>query len=388
MNETLKSPEDVPYQKSTPIPVDWLRMDRENPRLVSVEPDAPDHQVIAQLYLREELGELLQSIAANGYMDIEPMIVTIEPGNDIFTVLEGNRRLAAIRLFREPELAGEIRSKQNVKIPVPEISEEFAETLNYVSVYRVDSRESARSFIGFKHINGAARWESYAKAKFAADWFRKGGVDLPEIAEKIGDKHDTIKRMVSAIYVLEQAEQKQLFSVENQLSGRFNFSHLYTALSRTNYMNFLGLETAWSRYEPTPNPVPEDHEENLRELMSWMYGSREENQEPLIKSQNPDIKRLGEVLCSAEGLAMLRAGKDLDEAHASTEEAEDKLSASLIRARSTLREAANNLRGYDGNDNSLLDIAGDVHETAEMIYERMKKKNRDARKRDFHEDED
>ena len=49
-----------------------------------------------------------------------------------------------------------------------------------------------------------------------------------------------------------------------------------------------------------------------------------------------------------------------------------------IRARSVLREAANSLRGYDGRDQSLLNIAEDISETAETIYERMRKKFRDA----------
>ena len=54
------------------------------------------------------------------------------------------------------------------------------------------------------------------------------------------------------------------------------------------------------------------------------------------------------------------------------------LSGSLIRARSVLREAANSLRGYDGRDQSLLNIAEDVSETAQTIYDRMRKKFRNA----------
>ena len=52
--------------------------------------------------------------------------------------------------------------------------------------------------------------------------------------------------MVSAIYVLEQAREEGLFEVEDRLPPKFNFSHLYTALSRSPYMDYLGLEAAWS----------------------------------------------------------------------------------------------------------------------------------------------
>ena len=79
---------------------------------------------------------------------------------------------------------------------------------------------------------------------------------------------------------------------------------------------------------------------------------------------------------------MLRAGRTLTEAHACTHSADEKLSSSLIKARGMLREAVNSLRGYDGQDQSLLNIAEDISETAETIYSRMKKKNKDAMGKD------
>lgn len=374
----MNNPNDVPLADTTKVSVDWLKLDRQNPRLVGISARTTEESIVAQLYRGEELGELLQSIAANGYQDIEPLIVLLDPTDQKFTVLEGNRRLAAIRLFREPALLDAIAKSERLKIGVPEISPVVEATLAEVSVYRVPDRDAARSFIGFKHINGAAKWESYAKAKFAADWYKPGNVSLEEISEKIGDRHDTIKRMVAAIYVLEQAERQSVFSLSDRKITKFNFSHLYTALSRTTYMTYLGLETAWSRYDPQPDPVPADRLDQLREVLVWIYGSKEDNKEPIIQSQNPDIKNLGETLASAEGLHILRAGGTLTEAHASTRPADETLSAALIRARSTLREAANSLRGYDGRDQSLLNIAEDVSETAQIIFDRMRKKYRDA----------
>ena len=122
--------------------------------------------------------------------------------------------------------------------------------------------------------------------------------------------------------------------------------------------------------------------DRLREVLVWIYGSKEDNKEPVVQSQNPDIKNLGETLASAEGLHILRAGGTLAEAHASTRAADETLSASLIRARSVLREAANSLRGYDGRDQSLLNIAEDVSETAQTIFDRMRKKFREAKEDD------
>ena len=366
-----------PIREVRSVSVDSLVLDWRNPRLIGLDVDASESEIIAQLYRDEDLSELLQSIAANGYLDIEPLVV-VHDGRDHLTVLEGNRRLAAVRLYRDPELARRVTAECGVRIVVPEMPHEHRPTLERVSVYRVAVREDSWSFIGFKHINGAARWESYAKAKFAAEWYRQDETSLAEIAGRIGDKHDTIKRMVNAVYVLEQAENGGVFSIEDRVTQRFSFSHLYTALSRAPYMDFLGLEAAWSRFDPKSDPIPEEHLDRLKEVLHWIYGSKAESVEPVIQSQNPDIKRLAEVLNSPEGLLVLRETRSLANAHASTQSVERKFSGALLRARDEIRDASNNLRGFDGKDTTLVEIAGDVSETAQAVHLRLMRRVRDA----------
>ena len=369
-------------ETTTKVPVGRLRLDRGNPRLVGEAADASDEWIIARLYRSAELDELLQSISANGYLDIEPLVVIQAADADGLTVLEGNRRLATLRLLREPALVRGIETAEKLSIPVPAVDDAVRATLDEVSVYRVADRESARAFIGFKHINGPAKWDAYAKATFAAEWYRAGqadGVALEQIAAAIGDRHDTVKRMVSAIYVLEQARENRLFDIEDRYARKFNFSHLYTALSRSQYMEFLGLEAAWARHDPRPDQVPHEKLDRLKRVLVWIYGSKADEVEPVVRTQNPDIKRLGEVLVNAEGRHVLEQGRSLDTAHASTVTADTRFTASLLRARDAIRDAAGSLRAYEGQDQSLLDIADDIRETAEIVHSRMAKKRRDAR---------
>ncbi|MCY4287718.1 MAG: ParB N-terminal domain-containing protein [Aestuariivita sp.] len=381
MRRTNIRPSDVvPIEETKIVSVDWLVLDRENPRLVGYESVRSDEEIISQFYKKEELREILQSIAANGYLNIEPLIVLAH--EESFTVLEGNRRLAAIRLFREPELIERIFDQEKLRINLPPIETSKIETLQAVSVYRVAQRDDARSFIGFKHINGAAKWDSHAKGKFAADWYRNGQVPLEQIAERIGDQHATVKRMVHAIYVLEQAENSSIFSIDNRVNPKFNFSHLYTALSRAPYIEFLGLGDAWSNFELKPNPIPSEKEDNLRDVLMWLYGSKEDDLQPVVTSQNPDIKHLGEILLNAEGLNVLRANRNLTEAYASVRPAEERFVEGLLKARGEIRNVANSLRGFDGRDASLVEIAEDIEETIQTIVARMRKKVRSFEERE------
>ncbi len=360
------------------VAVERLRLDRHNPRLVGGATAVSDEAIIARLYRTAELDELLQSISTNGYLDIEPLVAVAAPDGDALVVLEGNRRLATLRLLREPDLVGRIDSSEKLKISVPKFEDAVRPTLDRVTVYQVASREEARPFIGFKHINGPAKWDAYAKARFAADWYRHEGVTLEQIAEAVGDRHATVKRMVSAMYVLEQASQEDLFQIDDRDTPKFNFSHFYTALSRSQYMDYLGLEPGWTKHDPRPDQIPQEKLPQLKKVLVWIYGSESADTRPAVRVQNPDIKRLGEVLAQTEALHVLEQTGDLDQAHASTESVDSRFTAALIRSRDSIRDAAGALRAYDGKDQSLLDIAEDVKETADTVVQRMTKKRREA----------
>jgi len=361
-----------------PVPVinDLLRLDKHNPRLVdSAISQGGDDAIILSLYQSGELKELIQSISANGYLDFEPLVVILTEDNNALIVLEGNRRLAAIKLLSDPERA------KKLNIPVPEISKEILASFEAVRVIRVEDRIAARPFIAFKHINGPHRWDSYAKAKFAAEWFQNeknrlgDDASLTAIAESIGDSHDTIKRMVAAIYVLEQAKEAALFSVEDRFHPKFNFSHLYTALSRSEYMRHLGLGEKWRTFDPEPNPVPVEKLKELKEVLIWIYGSAPDKVEPVVRSQNPDIKRLARVLAQTKAIHVLRSSQNLDEAHGESIPISEKFADALVMADDFVKVALGNLRAYEGDDLSLLDIAANIRENAETLHVRMSSKS-------------
>ena len=366
-----------PLDIKTPskVPVERLRLDRKNPRLTGHTDHRSDEALVAELYVSAELDELLQSMTSNGYLDIEPLVVMEEPENGELVVLEGNRRLATVLLLTDPEFASRVRREPGLsRLTVPEIPDSLRPTFEQVTVYPVSDRTQARPLIGFKHINGPQKWQAYAKARFAAKWYNESDVGLDKIAAAIGDRHDTIKRMVSAIYVLEQASREQLFEVEDRFPSKFNFSHLYTALSRSQYMAYLGLPRGWARYDPQPDPVPAEKMEELGQVLRWIYGYRPDSEEQVVKRQNPDIKRLGEVLANPEAVLELTVTADLDRAYSVAEPASARFTGSLIKARRALQDAVGSVRGYDGRDGSLLGISEDIKEASRLLHSRMKEK--------------
>jgi hypothetical protein len=356
----------IPFKVS----VERLRFDLKNPRYAAehLGGRTTEAQIVAQLITTADIAELVQSIASNGYIDIEPMIVQADGTN--FTVLEGNRRLAAIRLLSDETLAKECN------FTTPPITDAVARSLREVTAYAVAKREEARDFIGFKHINGPHRWDALAKARFAADWYaqeKNRGTTLADIAHRLGDRHDTVKRLVNGVFVLDQAQNNKIFDLNDRSPGRaFAFSHLYTALTRPGFQDFLGLSADWRKEDPKPNPVPEENLDNLRRVLVWLYGSKSDGVQPVVTSQNPHIKWLDEVLQKPIARKTMLARNRLPEAYTLVNTPAVQFETALLNAHQNAEDALSKISGYDGEDQSLLEAAGSLNRTSQIILDTMK----------------
>lgn len=359
--------------EATPdCPTSLLDFDYENPRLTTGDnlSTHDEKSMICSLRDIAALNELIQSICKNGYLNLEPLIVLAKTDGR-FTVLEGNRRLAAIKLIKDRELARECK----ISLPDP-IPQKALDTINKISVWCVKEKNDAQAFIGFKHINGPYRWDAYAKARFVADWYKReksSGLTIESIAEQLGDDNDTIRAYIGGILVLEQAEDERLFEIKDRYNrGRFAFSHLYTALGRKEYQEFLGLVKGWNQ-TPDERPVQNDKTAQLREVLTYCYGSKQNNQPSLIKSQNPDLKNLGEVLVHPVAIEMIRGGSDLKTAHNEVQDAGAVFSEALVQASLKIESTLKLLAKYDGSS-PLLSVAKDLAENAETLLLTMQRK--------------
>lgn len=306
-------PFELEFAKPTPCPVELLVPDLENPRLqTGSEVEIHDErQLISVLADIAALDELVLSICTNKYLNLEPLIVH-GPNGGPFKVLEGNRRLAAIRLIKQPDLALELGISMPSPVPSPVLK-----SIDQILVYRVKRKEDAREFIGFKHINGPQRWDAYAKARYVTDWYKReeGRIGIDEIAAKMGDNNNTLRSYIYAVLALDQAQASGKWSLSDRPAtrGRFAFSHWYTALNRIEYQEYLGLNGAWSN-KPPAQPIKRQHLDNLGEVLSYIYGSVSDNRAPLVRSQNPDLKDLGLAVADPRARLVLKNRGTLEQA--------------------------------------------------------------------------
>jgi ParB/Sulfiredoxin domain len=357
--------------KATPIEVDELYLDPRNPRLAGKELSIDDQEAILGLLWQERaVNELVDSIASSGYWQHEVLFATREDGK--LVVIEGNRRLAAVKLLLSDRLRGKVKA-----IGIPSISPEAKKRLVYLPVIEC-SREELWEYIGFKHVNGPQDWDSIAKAEYIARVHNEYGVALEKIARTIGDKHQTVKRLYHGLMVLEQAEHQRVFDREDRWGTRFAYSHLWTGLGYSGIQAFLGLT---DQRKLKPDPVPARRLGELGEFCRWLYGSKNENRRPIIRSQNPDLRYLDEVLRSKTGIAALRAGLPLETSRKASQGDERLLREALVMAEQRLREAVGLVvTGYYG-EADLLKSAEDIVLLAQSIQDEMEKTSNSRRRK-------
>ena len=80
--------------------VTGLHLDAKNPRLgLETQSQAP-REIIQHLFEHDKAMEIADSIATRGFFPNEPLLAIKENGRTV--VIEGNRRLAALKALRDP----------------------------------------------------------------------------------------------------------------------------------------------------------------------------------------------------------------------------------------------------------------------------------------------
>ena len=87
-----------------------LLLDKRNPRLGRETGVETPREIVQYLFDHDKALDVADSIATHGYFENEPLLAVSEGGR--YVVVEGNRRLAALKALDDPDLLqGKMRNK-------------------------------------------------------------------------------------------------------------------------------------------------------------------------------------------------------------------------------------------------------------------------------------
>lgn len=278
-----------------------LFLDPLNPRLRKDEENADQATLIEIMLRRFKIEEVAESILAAGWLDQDPLIAVQEDGET--RVVEGNRRLTAVKLLLNPSLASSPRL-QRWSTLASELDAQAKASIERLRVRVYPSRDDPEvsSYIGFRHVTGVLPWPAMEKASYIARLAGRGA-SYRELAEKLGSYPSHMIRHHVAFQMVEQAEQWGLAGAREMGDA---FGVLLRALQTEGVRAFLDLK---SSEEPTGNtrPIAEERRENFTEFILWTFGAKDRAR---VLPESRELTKWSKILQSPAALSYLRNAQD------------------------------------------------------------------------------
>jgi len=194
--------------------IEQLFLDPNNPRYADIEDivnTVSDEKVVDDKVQKKalerimnsclEVQQLMDSIRTIGYITVDRMVVVPLQEPDKYKVIEGNRRLGAIKSLLEDYDAGEIDIDDSIlptlkKIPVLVLEEPDKEKREHL----------ARVLQGVRHVSSIRPWGPYQQAQLVVMMLNEGR-GPNEVKEILGITSKRIHILRRCYYALQQMKE-------------------------------------------------------------------------------------------------------------------------------------------------------------------------------------
>lgn len=352
------------------IPIEFLELDSENPRLAKDGEGDSQFELLKILYEEFDVEELAYSMAENGYFDEEPLVVVpknlpkdFDFSKDVdtqqnelqklvnekkltFTVVEGNRRTATLKILTDSTLRSKLKIGSDFPKPA---SDKIKDDLKNIPAIVYQNRNEISPYLGVRHIAGLLKWEAYAKAVFLADRIENGvsknktiEESIKEVQRQTADRSDVIKKQYLCFKVLKEAESDLSFDVTNV---KDRFSLVTVALNSPSIREFVGVES-YKKVDFSKRVVPIKKLENLEKLLTWIYGNGKDKTAILTDSRKI-TNRLAPILADESSTEHLLKYENLEDAYERIGGEKALVEKELWKAQRALRKANSSVKKVD-----------------------------------------
>lgn len=347
----------MPNQEVVMIDTQDIDFDPENPRFYRLNDAHSEDAVIEEMLDDEGAQDLMLSIGQKGYFPGEPLLV-IQEASGRYTVIEGNRRLAAVKL-----LNGQVLPPIRRRASITAIQ---AETIvappTQLPCLIYTARREVLRYLGYRHITGIKEWDSLSKAKYLDQLRNEFYSELQEVdqlkslAKDIGSRSDYVGKLLTALSLYIRAEEHNFFDLPLEAKD-IEFSYITTALGYRHIQNWLGLES------PTDISMNNLVENNLKHAFAWMFVKDQQGKTILGESRKLD--EMAAIVNSEDAINVLVETGRLSEAFLYT----DGPQASLERA---LDEATKNVRVVWNMLPKINPITANHHTLSDNLFEEVR----------------
>lgn len=264
-----------------------------------------------------EIKDLVDSLKTNGFLKVDNILVRkLEGTADKYLVIEGNRRVAALK-----QLQSSLRAGYDIGNLDPGIFDDPNTSPNVgvdVVGYSYNKEEDYLILMALRHVSGNKRWDRYNQAKLISELHEKG-FRIEDIANRIGiPSKQAVQQQLDAYYAIsDYLKRKDLYEDDSTFNPHEKFMIFIEALLKRNVREFLG----WNNQEKIFTK-----ENNVLRFYSWISpaiipdyddedgdGEEYERKPPIIVNHK-QVRQLDEIINDEESLSILEEKRDIDEA--------------------------------------------------------------------------
>lgn len=312
-----------------------LKLDPQNPRIPKSLRDSNPSEVdlINYMLLDASLIELMLAIGQNGYFPGEQLLVVKDNEDGKYKVVEGNRRLSAVKLLSNPALA-EVQ-----KARVQKVLDETTERPTEIPCLVFDDEQEIHKYLGFKHITGIKEWRLLEKSRYLYGLRESlfGEMSLMrasrEIAKMIGSRTDYVRRVLVGYEVYKLIEDAGFYKIRDLNDTTFYFNYIVDSLNKNNIRSFIGVDF------DLDNPIERISQTNLSKWTHWLFEKNDQNKTRLIGNSS-DLSDLNAILGNENALkAFDEKGYSLERAKELTGELDEVFRNYVLNSLQSLEKA-------------------------------------------------
>lgn len=319
------------------LDIDDLMLDKNNPRLPSSYKNSTERDIINYMLLDASLIELMLAIGKNNFFKGELLLVVYDSDKGKFRVVEGNRRLSAVKLLNDPSIADYQKSKIN------KVLEEAKYRPKKIPCLIFDKENEISKYLGYRHITGIKEWKLLEKARYLFNIWKNQYSNESiknasrELAKSIGSRSDYVRRILTGFKIYEVIKDNGFYKIQGLDDTTFYFNYIADSLNKKNIAEFLGVD-----FDNLENKTSiEVDDENLKKWTHWFFEKTQEGRTRII-GDSSTLQKLNKVLGDEKAYEeFVNKNKTLDNALDLTEDNIHQFYSSLEKASKNLEYADN-----------------------------------------------
>ena len=267
-----------------------MKLWNKNPRLnEKKEAGTSQKQIINDFFENSEsdFTDLLRSISEKGWLSFEAIVVC-QDSKGFFVVLEGNRRIAALKLFLNPALAPQGKTDLVKKYA----SKVQLDSIKKISVCIAPSFEEAMYFITARHTTTPIdKWNHEAQMRWLLYALERCNGNLEDAIQKTNASLSDFYKAKRITQIVEYAKQLKNLSKEEKErlndSQQFPLTTLIRVVSSSVGKNFLKLTNSETDGSFICHCMQNEFDKALafilREIISKRMNSRSISSDTMLK---------------------------------------------------------------------------------------------------------